>query len=79
MTEPIMERRALEEKGGDGALLREMVGFAAGQLMEVEVGAKTGADHGKKSSEWLTGRNGYRGRDWQTRVAERDSNCDYVV
>lgn len=46
----------------------EMIGFAAERLMQLEVGAKTGADYGEKSSERLAQRNGYRDRDWQTRA-----------
>lgn len=36
--------------------------------MELEVGARTGAEYGEKSGERLAQRNGYRDRDWQTRV-----------
>jgi putative transposase len=49
-------------------LLREMIGFAAERLMELEVGALTGAGYGEKSPERLAQRNGYRERDWQTRA-----------
>ena len=49
MTKPMMDLRALVEKSGDADLLREMIGFAAERLMELEVGAKTGADYGEKS------------------------------
>jgi hypothetical protein len=68
MTEPMMDLRALVEKSGDADLLREMIGFAAERLMELEVGAKTGAEYGEKSGERLAQRNGYRDRDWQTRA-----------
>ncbi len=49
MTKPMMDLRALVEKSGDAGLLREMIGFAAERLMDLEVGAKTGADYGEKS------------------------------
>ena len=68
MTKPMMDLRALVEKSADADLLREMIGFAAERLMELEVGAKTGADYGEKSSDRLAQRNGYRDRDWQTRA-----------
>ncbi|TNJ38686.1 IS256 family transposase [Phaeobacter sp. B1627] len=68
MTKPMMDLRALVEKSADSDLLREMIGFAAERLMELEVGAKTGADYGEKSSDRLAQRNGYRDRDWQTRA-----------
>ena len=68
MTKPMMDLRALVEKSGDADLLREMIGFAAERLMELEVGAKTGTDYGEKTPERLAQRNGYRDRDWQTRA-----------
>lgn len=56
--EPMMDLRALVEKSGDADLLREMIGFAAERLMELEVGARTGADYGEKRPERLAQRNG---------------------
>lgn len=68
MTNPMMDLKSLVEKTPDADLLREMISFAAERLMELEVGALTGAAYGEKSPERLAQRNGYRERDWHTRA-----------
>jgi transposase-like protein len=62
MTDEMMSLRALIEKAPDAEFLREMIGFAAQRLMELEVGELTGAAYGEKSAERLAQRNGYRER-----------------
>ena len=68
MTDEMIALRALLEKSSDADLLREMIGFTAHRLMELEVAELTGAGHGERSLERLTWRNGYRERDWETRA-----------
>lgn len=72
MTDDMMTLRALMEKSPDASFLREMIGYGAQRLMELEVGGLTGAAHGEKSAERLVQRNGYRDRDWETRAGTVD-------
>ena len=68
MTDEMMSVQALLGRSADADFLREMIGFAAQRLMDLEVGSLTGAGYGEKSSDRLAQRNGYRDRDWETRA-----------
>src|SRR5207247_2120379 len=68
MTDEMMSLRTLLEKSSDADLLREMVGFAAQRLMELEVESVTGAAHCERSPDRINRRNGYRDRMWETRA-----------
>ena len=68
MTDDMIALRELLEKGSDATLLREMIGFAAQRLMELETEALCGAGHGERSENRTNLRNGYRDRDWHTRA-----------
>ena len=68
MTEDMMALRGLMEKSADGDLLREMIGFAAQRLMELEVTAETGrrsarrARSGRRSATATASATGRPGR-----------------
>jgi transposase-like protein len=68
MTDEMVNLRALVEKTSDADLLREMIGFAAQRLMELEVEGATGAAYGEKNPDRLAQRNVYRDRTWEARA-----------
>ena len=68
MTDEKIALRTLMEKGSDATFLREMIGFAAQRLMELETDTLCGAAHGEHSDSRINYRNGYRDRDWETRA-----------
>ena len=49
-------------------LLWEALRVLVDGIMDAEVSAQIGAQHGERSPEWITYRNGYRNRTWDTRV-----------
>jgi putative transposase len=65
MTDEMMRLRTLLGKSAD---VSEMVGFGARRLRELEVESLTGAAPGERSPDRINHRNGYRDRDWETRV-----------
>ena len=56
MTNDTMDLQALVGKSPDADFLRDMIGFAATRLMELEVGALTGAAYGEKDADRLAQR-----------------------
>ena len=72
MADDMMTLRSLLEKSSDADLLREMIGFSAQRLMELEVQGLTGAEHGERTPERINHRNGYRDRPWETRAGTVD-------
>ena len=63
-------REQLQEAHSD--LLREMLGSFVQELMGAEAQQLCGADYGERSSDRTNSRNGYRERDWDTRVGSID-------
>jgi transposase-like protein len=72
MTEEKIALLELIEKSGDGDFVRELLGFAAERLMELEVTAHTGAAKGVRDPARQAQRNGYRERAWDTRLGRID-------
>ena len=68
MTNEMMSLYAMIENTENADILRDMIGFTAERLMDLEVENKTGASYGEKSRERLAQRNGYRDRSWETRA-----------
>src|SRR3954454_4935456 len=68
MTIEEVVRRVLREEHGD--VIRESVRAVAQELMEAEVSELIGAEHGERSEDPATHRNGYRARRWDTRAGE---------
>ena len=78
MTEDKIALRTLLEKSADADFLREMIGFAAHRLMELDVEGLTGAPWGERSPDRLAQRNGYRDRLWETRAGAVELRIELV-
>ena len=61
----LLRKRGME---GDVDLLREALQVLGEGIMDAEVSSQVGAGHGERSPERITHCNGYRSRDWDTRV-----------
>ena len=68
MTIEEVVRQVLREEHGD--VIRESVRAVAQELMEAEVSELIGAEHGERTEDRATHRNGYRPRRWDTRAGE---------
>ena len=69
-TEAILAYLRQVGAGLDPDILREAVRAMSALLMEIEVKQQIGADRYERTEERTTYRNGYRDRDWQTRVGD---------
>jgi putative transposase len=66
MTAAQLADKLLQDEHAD--VLLASVAWMARELMEADVSAKIGAELGERSLERTTHRNGYRSREWDTRV-----------
>jgi putative transposase len=72
MTDPTMALMEYLRKHDllEGDFLREAVQLLMQQLIELEVSEQVGAGHYERSPERVNRRNGYRRREWETRVGQ---------
>ena len=68
MTIEEVVRQVLRDEHGD--VIRESVRAVAQELMEGEISELIGAQHGERTEDRATHRNGYRSRRWDTRAGE---------
>jgi putative transposase len=68
MTIEEVVREVLRDEHGD--VIRESVRAVAQELMEAEISELIGAQHGERTEDRATHRNGYRPRRWDTRAGE---------
>ena len=65
-------RNYLESDDGDNDLARDMLAAFAEALMSAEASSQCLAGYGERTDERINSRNGYRHRDWDTRVGTID-------
>lgn len=68
MTQDRMQLSELLEKAGADDIVRDMIGFVAQRLMELDVDNRCGAGHGERTDARTNSRNGFRDRQWDTRA-----------
>ena len=68
MTPDSRQLSELLEKAGADDIIRDMIGFVAQRLMELDVDNRCGASHGERTEARTNSRNGYRDRAWDTRA-----------
>ena len=68
MTQDRMQLSELLEKAGADDVVREMIGFVAQRLMELDVDNRCGAGHSERTDARTNSRNGFRDRPWDTRA-----------
>jgi putative transposase len=64
----IIENEVLRDEHAD--VIRESVRPVAQELMEAEISVLIGAQHGERTEDRATHRNGYRPRRWDTMAGE---------
>ena len=62
----------LAEKGADAELLRDMIQYVSQRMMEMDVEGLCQAAYGERTADRANSRNGYRGRQWDTRAGSVD-------
>jgi len=62
----------LAEKGADADLLRDMIQYVAQRMMDMDVEGLCQATYGERTADRTNSRNGYRGRQWDTRAGSMD-------
>ena len=68
MTQDRMQLSELLEKAGASDIVREMIGFVAQRLMDMDVESLCGAGYDEKSPQRINSHNGDRERAWDARA-----------